>query len=540
MTRKKNIKNNIKLEFEGKDRIFLCNNAAPDIGGTFLDWENERDLIENLFAPKQFTKWKLYDSEGLKTPKQMTTECNFIFKGDNLIVMHSLVEVFAGKVDLIYIDPPYNTGAENFKYNDSLPAESWLTFMKNRLEIASKLLSKTGVVMVHCSFHRFAYLKVLMMEIFNRHLCDFHIQVRHPDRLLTGDKEFNDIIEYIMIFTMDSNKKMPVLEIEKTIDEYIYEVVIKENEIPHEIIDCDNKKVEVFLPYQYAVNILKPNENQLKKISVRGTIREKNSSGRFYVKYLEKLKGLPPETLFRVPGIGDDDLGFRYFYSAPVGRKNGGYYQGMPQSSRVTRKPFPNFLNFEKEFNNMSAQGDVSFRNGKKPEELMHFLISNFTEHKSLILDYHLGSGTTSAVAHKMGRRYIGIENMDFIGDITLRRMLNVINGDQSGVSKLLDWHGGGAFIYCELLTENQLYIDKIKKAQTFEELMEIYNILKSNMLCANELNFEIHIPDLEEFRNLLGSRINKCILYKNYSVEDQSDLKNESDVLLNQEFYNL
>jgi adenine-specific DNA-methyltransferase len=92
--------------------------------------------------------------------------------------------------------------------------------MKNRLEVAKSLLSSSGIFLVQCSFHQFAYLKVLMNDIFEKHLCDFNIQVRHPDRALTGDKEYNDVVEYLLIYSNDVQRKMPFQEVLKTIDDY--------------------------------------------------------------------------------------------------------------------------------------------------------------------------------------------------------------------------------------------------------------------------------------------------------------------------------
>jgi adenine-specific DNA-methyltransferase len=228
---------------------------------------------------------------------------------------------------------------------------------------------------------------------------------------LTGDKEFNDVVEYILIYSNDKGKKMPFIEEQKTIDDYTLQISLKEGAIP-KVIQCGPKSVEIYMPEQYEVISIQPSREGLKKISIRGSIREKNSSGRFFVKYLEKLNEYPPETLFKVPDMGDDLESHRFFYSAPKNKKNGGYYQGMPTSSDVTKKQYPNFYNFEKEYNNVSKQGDVEFRNGKKPEELLKFLIQIFTVSNDIILDYHLGSGTTAAVAHKLGRQYIGLEQL--------------------------------------------------------------------------------------------------------------------------------
>ncbi len=469
-----------------------------------------QDEITELLDPKVLTNAKEFDKGGEKSFDRFsrnengTITDNLIIKGNNLLALHSLKKEFAGKVKLIYIDPPYNTGSDSFNYNDSFNQSTWLTFMKNRIESAKKLMSSSGVFLVQCSFHQYAYLKVLMNDLFEKHLCDFNIQVRHPDRVLTGDKEFNDVIEYILIYSNDKNKKMPFIEEQKTIDDYNLQVEI-DAEANIKTIQCGSKNVEIYLPDQYKVVRVPPSKDGLKKISIRGSIREKNSSGRFFVKYLEKLNEYPPETLFKVPDIGDDLVNHRFFYSAPKGNKNGGYYQGMPTSSDITKKQFPNFYNFEKEYNNVSKQGGVEFRNGKKPEELLKFLVQIFSDYGDIVLDYHLGSGSTVAISHKLGRQYIGIEQLQSQIDLSTNRMNNVINGDITGISKDKDvnWQGGGSFIYLELKKYNQTFIEKIEEAQDSENLLKIWEEMKEKSFLNYNVDIKKQEQHLEEFKAL-------------------------------------
>lgn len=473
-----------------------------------------QDEIDNLFNPKAFCNAKRFErnSDGTATPAETThlnrnaeinrkrglsddtITDNLIIKGNNLLALHSLKKEFAGKLKLIYIDPPYNTGNDGFAYNDNFNHSSWLTFMKNRLEIARELLKEDGVICIQCSFHEFAYLRVLCDEIFEKHLCDFNIKVRHPERSLTGDKEFNDVIEYSLLYSRNKNVKMPYREEEKTNDEYVLKIEIDKKAKP-EIITCGNKKVEVYKPSDYKVITTSPSEFGLKKMSIRGSIREKNSSGRFFVKYLEHLTNYPPETLFKVPDMGDDVQGFRYFYSAPKGKKNGGYYPGKPISSNVTKKQYSNFYDFEKYYNNVTSEGDVNFRNGKKPEEYLSFLISIFTSPSDIVLDYHLGSGTTAAVAHKMNRQYIGVEQMDYIESVAVERLKKVICGEQGGISKSVNWNGGGSFVYMELAKKNERAAELISSCKSLDELVKIFDTLSKKYF----LHYNVR---LKEFRN--------------------------------------
>lgn len=498
-----------------------------------------QDEITELLDPKVFTNARKFDKDGEKSFDQLnrnengTITDNLIIKGNNLLALHSLKKEFAGKVKLIYIDPPYNTGNDGFNYNDSFNQSTWLTFMKNRIESAKKLMSSSGVFLVQCSFHQYAYLKVLMNDLFEKHLCDFNIQVRHPDRALTGDKEFNDVIEYILIYSNDKNKKMPFIEEQKTIDDYNLQVEI-DTEANFETIQCGSKNVEIYLPHQYKVVAVPSSKDGLKKISIRGSIREKNSSGRFFVKYLEKLNQYPPETLFKVPDMGDDSADHRFFYSAPKGNKNGGYYQGMPTSSDITRKQFPNFYNFEKEYNNVSKQGGVEFRNGKKPEELLKFLVQIFSNSGDIVLDYHLGSGSTAAISHKLGRQYIGIEQLQSQIDLSTNRMNNVINGDITGISKDKDvnWQGGGSFVYLELKKYNQTFIEKIEEARDSGNLLKIWEEMKEKSFLNYNIDIKRQEQHLEEFKTLSleNQKQHLCeLLDKNQLYVNLSSLNDEN-----------
>jgi adenine-specific DNA-methyltransferase len=448
------------------------------------------DEINRLFEPKVLTNIKRYSKDNIEKNSMIKNDDNLIIKGNNLIALHSLKKKFAGKVKLIYIDPPYNTGSDSFGYNDNFNHSTWLTFMKNRLEVAEKFLDyASGVIAVQCSFHEYPYLKVIMDEQFDKknYKCTFHIKVRHPDRVLTGDKEFNDIIEYILFYSKNENYKFPTKKEIKTNDEYIYKIELLDTP---ELITCGSKIVEVYTPNKYRQIVCEPSSNNLKTISVRGSIREKNSSGRFFVKYLESLSNeYPPLTLFKVPDMGDDIFNYRYFHLPKDGNKNGTYYQGKPTSSEITIKPYANFYDFEKDYNMVSSEREVDFRNGKKPESLLSFLMELFTNKNDLIMDYHLGSGTTCAVAHKMGRRYIGIEQMDYIEDIAVQSLKNVIKGENGGISKALNWQGGGDFVYAELKTIDtfkDVEIGALNKNMQYLPISEIedesYNVSKEEI----------------------------------------------------------
>lgn len=551
--------NDTYFEYDEKDQHYIEKQAKRK--EIFFNQVLAKDEIDRLLEPKAFTNTKKYTVDGeenvtkFERDENGTIKDNLIIKGNNLLALHTLKKEFAGKVKLIYIDPPYNTGNDSFAYNDNFNHSTWLTFMRNRLLIAKDLLREDGVIMVQCSFHQFAYLKVLMNDksLFKKHLCDFNIQVRHPDRALTGDKDYNDVVEYILIFSNNLEQKMPFVEVLKNENDYVYSVKVNENANPN-LIKCDKKTVEAYTPDMYETIKHLPSEGKYKKISIRGSIREKNSSGRFFVKYLEKLNEYPPETLFKVPNMGDDEENHRFFYSAPLGNKNGGYFQGMPTSSSVTKKKYSNFYNFEKEYNNVSSQGGVEFRNGKKPEELIKFLIEIFSKRNDIILDYHLGSGTTSAVAHKMKRQFIGVEQMNSQIKLSINRLNNVIAGDLSGISEDEDiqWQGGGSFIYLELAKNNQNAIEKIQECKSYEELISFFDEMCEKYFLHYNVKikqFREEICREENFKKLALEKQKEMFikmldlnqLYVNVSdMEDAKFSLSEEDIKLTKDFYQL
>lgn len=550
----------VVLSWPYKDCVLEGGQTKEDAKRNEVFWNEilAPDEINRLTEPKVLTNFAKYDVDGKHEISEVSEQDNLIIKGNNLLALHSLLKKYRGKVKLIYIDPPYNTGSDGFQYNDSFNHASWYTFMRNRLTVAKQLLSVDGVICVQCSFHEFGYLKMLMDELFVKSLCNFNIQVRHPDRILTGDKEYNDIIEYTLIYSKNENAKMPKRVEAKTDDEYIYQ--IEEIGTP-EIMTFDGKNIEIFTPNKYKVNILPPSSTQAKKISIRGSIREKNSSGRLYVKHIEPIaQNYPSETIFKVESMGDDSFGYRYFYTPPAGNINGGYYQGKPQSSDVTEKPYPNFYNFEKEYNTVNSEGGVDFRNGKKPEEYIGFLINLFTSEGDLVLDYHLGSGTTAAVAHKMGRRYIGIEQMDYIETVAVERLRKVIGTkkegtmfgdeydcDQGGISKAIGWTGGGSFVYCELAKANQNFVDEIISATTKEQLSSVWERMQQTGFLSWKVNVKQIDAEANNFEELsldgtkrfLTECLDKNLLYIPLSEIDNTEFAiSDADKQLNSQFY--
>ena len=188
------------------------------------------DEIDRLLDPKVFTNFKKIDKDGEHPIEEVKPTDNLIIKGNNLLVLHSLKKRLKGKVKMIYIDPPYNTGNDEFMYNDSFNHSTWLTFMKNRLEVARELLRDDGVIFVQCDDREHAYLKVLMDEIFSREqfISDITVKVTPPMGLASGARLIFDVKENILVY----GKKDPVTPYENLIEK--------------EFIDRNSKTVEQY------------------------------------------------------------------------------------------------------------------------------------------------------------------------------------------------------------------------------------------------------------------------------------------------------
>ena len=185
---------------------------------------------------------------------------------------------------------------------------------------------------------------------------------------------------------------------------------------------------------------------------------------------------------------------------------------------------------------------------GQKSEKLIERIFKAHTTKGDLVMDFFLGSGTTAAVAHKMGLRYIGIEQLDKHIDISLRRLNKVLLGEQSGISKKHDWKGGGSFIYCELLEDNENLVNELEDAKDSKAVKEILNkaidngklipsILPSDLKNTEE---EFNNLSLDEQKNLVMELLNKNKLYVNLSDMDDEDYDvNEADKKFTRSFYN-
>ncbi|HHV6914161.1 TPA: DNA methyltransferase, partial [Haemophilus influenzae] len=203
------------------------------------------------------------------------------------------------------------------------------------------------------------------------------------------------------------------------------------------------------------------------------------------------------------------------------------------------------------DFQNTQNEGGVSFPTGKKPEALLRRIIDMTTKEGDIILDYHLGSGTTAAVAHKMNRQYIGIEQMDYIETLAVERLKKVIDGEQGGISKAVNWQGGGEFVYAELAPFNETAKQQILACENSDDIKTLFNelyeryFLKYNV-SVDEFSQMINEPEfqalpLDEQKQMMLEMLDLNQMYVSLSEMDDeqfADCLNDDDKALSRAFY--
>jgi adenine-specific DNA-methyltransferase len=411
------------------------------------------DEIDRLFEPKVLTNIKRYSKNGVEENCEIKDDDNLIIKGNNLIALHSLKKKFAGKVKLIYIDPPYNTGNDSFKYNDNFNHSTWLTFMKNRLEIAREFLSDDGFIFIHLDYNESHYLKVLMDEIFGKNSFVNEIIWRRKQATSYGKNKFGIVVDNIFLYAKTENFTLNQIYSK---DDDNTQKYIKERFV------FEDKNGRKYMKSPLVNSLYRPNL----KYVFQGINPPKN--GWLYSK--EKMQEFFDNDELLIP----DNEEARIYRKIYLDTYKGQSIQNLWTDISIV---------------NPMAKEQTEFETGQKPEKLLERIIFSATNPNDLIMDYHLGSGTTCAVAHKMGRRYIGIEQMDYIEDIAVVRIKNVIDGEQGGISKAVNWNGGGDFVYAELKTIDtfkDVEIGALNKNMQYLPISEIeddsYNIGKEEI----------------------------------------------------------
>ncbi len=508
-------------EDQGREEVFWNRTLAPDD-------------ITRLFDPKVMVDWQRWDVEAVKSdqPKpvgDIKDEDNLLIKGNNLLALHSLKARYSGKVKVIYIDPPYNTGSDGFKYNDRFNHSAWLTFMRNRLEAAKELLSKDGSIFVNLDDGEAHYCKVLMDDVFGRNnfIANFiwekadsprmdaiFVSSRH-DHLLAYAKD-KDYVDWKHLEVSEDN----VGDHYKKQDENGRKYYTKPLRAMGGQGDSRAARPNLYYPLiapdgTEVFPVRQDGEDGAWRWSRTKTEREIDriewveNGGKwtpYYRIYADANSSRPPETIW---------------FNADVG------------GNRTSRAEAKNLF------------GDADFSITPKPEKLLRRIIEITTKEGDRVLDFFSGSGTTAAVAHKLNRRWIAVEQMDYIETLIKRRFKKVLSGEQGGISKVADWKGGGSFVYAELAASNSMFLDQIQSSQDMTALKQIYQEIQATGFLRYDIDlssFDIDVFEslpLDDAKRVLMDCLDMNHLYINLSSLKDADFDiSADDVAATRSFY--
>jgi adenine-specific DNA-methyltransferase len=384
---------------------------------------------------------------------------NMLIHGDNLLALKALEQQFTGKVKCIYIDPPYNTGSAFEHYDDGVEHSQWLSLMKPRLEILRNLLSEDGSIYVSIDNNEMAYLQVLMDEVFQRKNRKNTIIIKRGS--VTGAKVINpglvNISEFILVYTKDANKWNPNrLSRIKDRDDRYGTLIENYNE--------DFSKWR-FMPLLQAFSL---------EVGIKSTLLKKHFGNEFDNKLLDFIYR-NAERVIRFASLDEKSISKAALDLKRTSLENKGVTYFM---EREGKRPYfvhngsiilfvkdrlqeiDGELSFSEPLtdiwddvlpNDLHNEGGVDFRKGKKPEKLIQRILMLASKQNDIVLDSFLGSGSTAAVAMKMNRQWIGIELGEHANTHCLPRLKSVVEGELRGISKAVNWKGGGGFKFYTL-----------------------------------------------------------------------------------------
>ena len=522
---RRNYKGSLRLDWINKDSSLYYEIDEKEGRGVRPVWVPKNDI--RVAEPRILRFAKSYGD---------ATSENMLIKGDNLLVLRSLVEMFKGrpgkeKGKCIYIDPPFNTGAAFEKYDDNLEHSEWLTMMRDRLFLLRKLLRKDGLVFVHLDTVEMAYAKILLDEIFGRiNYCNtICLTTNDPSGFkATGGKIFSTA-NYLLVYAKEkSGNPLKKVFVQKAYDSS-YSKVLIDKSLPY------NKWKWTNIADVIAEDLGYENQRQAKQ-----------AIGDDFLKKIAQFAINNADRVFRTAAIGggaakkrtitiqkskenrdkifvhpNEDVEHFYilngeqilFYDKRLIDIDGNLVPGEVITDVWT----------DISWTGIASEGAVVFKNGKKPELLIKRVLELSTEAGDVVFDSFAGSGTTGAVAHKMGRRWLMVEMGRQAEDLIIPRIQRVALGkDQSGISKEVDWKGGDGFKYYKL-GESIIYEQDMNWALAAEEMAEAiflhfqYRPTDAEWLAKEKMHLGKHQSARYHFALSFASRELKTITEKIY-----------------------
>lgn len=422
---------------------------------------------------------------------------NMLIHGDNLLALKALENDYSGKIQCIYIDPPFNTGQAFEFYDDDLEHSIWLDLIYKRIKILYGLLKEDGMFWIHLDDVEVHYCKIMLDEIFNR--SNFVSHITYERSAVAGLGQGGYLVnttEHILLY-----KKSVLPEKENlSYDELGLNIIKRYN---HFVSNFGTRKlVKEFVAKSNGekVRIYEHSGVEIETISLKNITEREEEIRQQFVKHIDTLfrgNRVQKENEFQNDIIASMEKG--KFYSVDYVPSRGKYKDqettlyysncellswlkdtSSVENGKITKSQKMTTLWKHGEIPkaDIANEGGVYFPRSKKPEQLLKRIIEMSTKEGDYVLDSFLGSGTTAATAHKMGRKWIGIEMGEHAYSHCQKRLCNVIDGEQTGISKSVNWHGGGGFKFYELaeplLVKNKvLPIYQINPSYTWDMVCE-------------------------------------------------------------------
>lgn len=544
-------KNDVVLDFPYKDCVLEGGQDKEDQKRDEIMYNETlaSDEIRNMLAPKVFTNAKRYTADGEtdlagqlipdsitireETGIEFNDDDNLIIKGNNLIALSSLLKRYEDEIKCVFIDPPYyfidTKPTDSFSYNSNFKLSSWLVFVKNRLLESYRLLKADGLLFITISDEGAHYLKVLCDEIFD--MKNFIADVTWESRSsISSDGLFSINGNHILVYAKDKTR-IEKNDFRLALDIESFKYDDEDGKGRYRLEPFDAPKIRKNLEYP----IKNPNTGEIFY----------PPKGRHWRTTEENYKDLLKENRIKFGVMGNARPQYKAYYDEVKDSGKG------RASSTIWDIKLDSIVWKETNTNTSATKhqqelfGEEVFTN-PKPEALIERILQLSTSKNDIVLDFFMGSATTQVVALKMNRRFIGVEQMDYVNDVSLERLKKVLKGEQGGISKDVNWQGGGSFVYCELKENAQELIDIIQEAtedNISDVKNEIYNdkriipyLTSKELLEADE---DFKVLSLEDKKKALIRLIDKNKLYVNYSDIDNEDFDiSEEDKKFTESFY--
>jgi adenine-specific DNA-methyltransferase len=539
----------VTLDFPYKDSVLKAGMTKEDrdrddlsADEPFFNETIAKAEIDTLLDDKILHRVKKYTVNGEEEVFNLTDEDNLVIKGNNLIALHSIKERYAGKVKCIFIDPPYyfkkTKEVDAFKYNSNFKLSTWLVFMKDRLKIAKELLQEGGTIWISVGEDGMHYLKVLADDIFGKE--QFVGTIPRRTRNSKSDVPFNFSQDFDWILTY-TNVTEDTSVVGRAVERKYYTTDDFPGR-PWRTADATTQRNATERPNSYFT-MVDPKTGKEYPASEKRTWAVTKDTFEYY--YENNAIVFP------------DDYDFLNT-TKPYMRKfkdeddNTGKLSSVISDLQITDFLTALLMNSKNKAGNTEIDelmGREAFGYAK-PENMIKAILDVATTENDLVLDFFMGSGTTQAVSMKMNRRFIGIEQMDYIDTVSVNRLNQVIKGEQGGISKDVEWQGGSSFIYAELMEKNRGYIDSVLGAQDITELRSVYARMSDEENGA-DLDFRVDLQKyvdtefwllpMDKQKQLLVKIIDKNQLYFDYSEIDDTNIScllTDAEISFNKSFY--